>query len=92
MVAIIDRAVHDAASIIRLMRPRAKRSSNFASSVYAQYNPQAISHANRSLEALKTELKHPWFGEICRYVGIHQDRVLRHIKKLEERAMTKHGS
>lgn len=85
MVAIIDRAVHDARSIIRLMRGPNR-------SLYAQHNPLAAAHAGRALDALKTELKHPWFGEICRYVGLHQDTVLRHIKKLEERALNKHGS
>jgi len=91
MTAIIDRAVQDAKGIIRLMQGPGRR-GNFSSSVYAQYNPQALSHASRSLEALKVELRHPWFGEICRYVGLHQDTVLRHIKKLEERALKKHGS
>ena len=85
MIAIINRAVEDAHAILSRLIGRKR-------SMYSAYNPYAIAHVERELEALKNELKHEWFGEICKYAGIHQDTVLRHIKKLEERAFKKHGS
>jgi predicted ArsR family transcriptional regulator len=85
MIAIIARAVEDAVQITDRLKGRRR-------SIYAAYNPEAVKHTRRELEQLKSELRHEWFGEICKYAGIHQDIVLRHINKLEERALAKHGS
>lgn len=84
MVAIISRAVEDAKSIIARCYGRKQ-------SVYAKYMPAAVNYSERELKALKSEITHQWFGEICRYCGIHQDLVLRKITKLEERAKEKHA-
>ncbi len=84
MIAIIARTVGDAWTIIQ--RAYVRRMIHYGKEIEPKKNL-----ALRDLEELRSHVRHSWFGEICRYAGIHQDLVLRKIEKLEERAKRKHA-
>ena len=78
MIAIVSRAVEDAKSLVH------------RTYIYGR-EPKFNPWAQEELEALKSHIQHDWFGEICSYAGLHQDRVLSLITKIEERAKHKHA-
>jgi len=84
MWAIIERTMIDAEAFVN--RIYARRVSLYADNGHSRYD-----NTMRNLGELKSHIRHWWFGEICNHAGIHRDWILKHIKKLEERAAERYG-
>lgn len=88
MHAIVERALVDAHSLVERKYSQ-KRVTFYCGN---KIDPDKPLKAVQDLEELINHLKHEWFGQICEYAGLHQDKVLKAVSQMEERARRKYGS